>query len=221
MKKLSLIALEKCLPTIELIKEHPFNKELADGSLPMSKFAYYVEQDTLFLRDFTRSLAFLASKVPPKFTGDFLSFSEYILMAEQEVVHNFFRKTYQLEEIGKLTPATLSYTSYILYKSSMAPVEVGIASVLPCFWIYKIVGDSITKNTDKASQNPYQQWIDAYSGQGYSDTVQRVIDIFDEIALSTSDEVQQLMLDAFYKGTVLEWHFWNDAYNKTAFDSLC
>lgn len=28
------------------------------------------------------------------------------------------------------------------------------------------------------------------------------------------------MLDAFYNSVCLEWHFWNDAYNKTVFDGF-
>lgn len=220
MTKLSEIALEKCAFIIQAIKEHPFNKELADGSLHIEKFAYYIEQDTLYLRDFARSLAIIASKAPLKFVKDFLLFAEGALIAEQEVVHNFFRHTFNLQETGKLTPATLAYTNYLLQVSSMAPVEVAIASVLPCFWVYKIVGESITQNTSMESKNPYKKWIEIYSSQEFSDGVERAIAIFDEIALSGSKEVRNLMLDAFYKSTVLEWHFWNDSYNKIAFDSL-
>ena len=38
----------------------------------------------------------------------------------------------------------------------MAPVEIVIASILPCFWVYKIVGQSIAQNTNIESQNPYK-----------------------------------------------------------------
>ena len=126
MTKLSETALTKCQLIIQAIKDHPFNKELANGSLNIEKFAYYIEQDTMYL--------------PLKFVKDFLSFSDVALIAEQEVAHSFFRHTFNLQETGKLTPATLSYTSYLLQVSSMAPVEIAIASVLQCFWVYKIVG---------------------------------------------------------------------------------
>ncbi len=220
MTKLSETALEKCEPVIQAIKKHPFNQELADGSLSREKFAYYIEQDTLYLRDFARSLAVIASKAPLKFVKDFLSFSDGALIAEQEVVHSFFRHTFNLQETGKLTPATLSYTSYLLQVSSIAPVEIAIASVLPCFWVYKIVGQSIAQNTDMESQNPYQKWIETYSGKEFSDSVERAISIFDKVALSASNKIRGFMLDAFYKSTVLEWHFWNDSYNQAVFDSF-
>ena len=220
MRKLSEIALEKCNHIITAINEHPFNQELANGSLSIEKFGYYIEQDTLYLRDFSRSLAVIASKAPLKFIKDFLSFSEGALIAEQEVVHSFFRHKFNLQETGKITPATLSYTSYLLQKSSIAPVEIAIASILPCFWVYSIVGKAIIKNTKLDVHNPYKEWIDTYSGKEFNDNVKVAINIFDEVALYASDETQDLMIDAFYKSTILEWHFWNDAYHLVVFDNF-
>jgi thiaminase/transcriptional activator TenA len=218
MKKLSEIALEKSALIIAAIMEHPFNKELANGSLNKNKFAYYIEQDAIYLQDYARSLAVIAAKAPLKFAKDFLSFATGALIAEQEVVHNFFRQTFNLQQTGKRTLATIAYTSYLLQVSSIAPAEIAIAAILPCFWVYKIVGQSIAQNTDIASQNPYKKWIETYSSAAFSDSVARAINIFDAVAISASDVVRDLMLDAFYKSTVLEWHFWNDSYNQNVFD---
>ena len=220
MKKLSTIALEKCNSIILSIKEHPFNQELANGSLSIEKFGFYIEQDTLYLRDFSRSLAFIAAKAPFKFIKEFLSFSEGALIAEQEVVHSFFRHKFNLQYTGKITPATLSYTSYLLQKSIVEPVEIGIAAVLPCFWVYSIVGKAIVENTKLDFYNPYKEWIEIYSGKEFSDSVNLIINIFDVVGVAASDEIQNLMIEVFYKSTVLEWHFWNDAYNLLVFDAF-
>ncbi len=220
MTKLSKIALEKCTGVIQAIKTHPFNIELADGSLPRSSFAFYIEQDTVYLKDYAKSLAMIASKVPLKFTKDFLNFSENALIAEQEVVHHFFRKHYQLKETGQIAPATLCYTSYLLQTCSIGTVETAIAAVLPCFWVYRIVGQYIAQNTNMDSPNPYKKWVETYSSEAFSKDVERAIDIFDEMAQSASENARQSMLDAFYKSTVLEWHFWNDSYHQTVFDSF-
>ncbi|MDJ1305463.1 MAG: hypothetical protein MRQ09_04410 [Candidatus Midichloria sp.] len=40
------------------------------------------------------------------------------------------------------------------------------------------------------------------------------------LAEKADEKVRKKMFYAFYKSTCLEWHFWNDAYNKTAFDQL-
>ena len=218
MTKLSQIALEKCSHIIESIKHHPFNIELSSGILDREKFSYYIEQDTIYLRDFARSLAIISAKIPTLFMQDFLSFAEGALIAEQEVVHQFFRETLDLTETKKLTTATLAYTSFLLRSTSLEPVEVGVAAVLPCFWVYNIVGTYIAENADKDNTNPYHRWIENYAGEDFTIAVERAIAIFDELADSASDSVRDSMLDAFYKSTMLEWHFWNDSYNMQTFD---
>lgn len=220
MAKLSEIAWQKTSKIIKKIQSHPFNLELASGDLAMDKFAYYIEQDSYYLKYFSRSLAMIASRSPFDFIKDFLSFSEGALVAEQEVVHVFFRKTFNFKDTGKLTPAALCYTNYLLKTSSIDPIETAIAAVLPCFWVYQKVGTSIANTTDTKSRNPYLRWIENYSGEEFENSVKKAIAIFDEIALSVSDKIRLSMLDAFYKSTVLEWHFWNDAYHKKVFDHL-
>ena len=218
MIKLSEHTWHKSKDVILAIKNHPFNIQLAMGNLAIDKFSYYIEQDTLYLQEFARSLALIAARAPLSFLRDFLSFSEGALVAEQESVHRFFRENFNLKKTGKLTPATLSYTSYLLQTCHNAPVEVAIASVLPCFWVYREVGLSIVKDTKE--KNPYWRWIETYSGEKFGQGVERAIDIFDKVASEASENIKNQMLEAFYKSTVLEWHFWNDAYHKTVFDGF-
>ena len=220
MKKLSKLALDGSIDIVEAIKNHPFNVELSDGSLEKPKFKYYIEQDSLYLKDFARSLAMIAARAPEKFMEQFLSFSGDALVAEQEVVHDFFRKKLDIQESGLLSPATIAYTSFLLQACAIAPVEVAIASVLPCFWVYRIVGQSILEKNKANKQNPYWSWIETYASEEFSEGVDNAIKIFDEVAASTSDTVRSSMLDAFYKSTVFEWHFWNDAYKMSVFNAI-
>ena len=46
------------------ILAHPFLTGLADGTLPEESFAFYVIQDALYLRDYARALAAVASRAP-------------------------------------------------------------------------------------------------------------------------------------------------------------
>lgn len=97
-------------------------------------------------------------------------------------------------------------------------LEVGMASLLPCFWIYREVGNYIEKHADKS--NPYYRWIETYASEGFSNTVDEAIGIFDMLADNTTENMRQRMLDAFYKSACLEWHFWNDAYQIKSFDDV-
>jgi len=216
--KLSEIAWDKSEKMVHAIKEHSFNKELALGTLAIDKFAYYIEQDSLYLQSFTKSLAFITARAPIKFTKDFLFFAEEAIVTEQEMVHNFFSQAFDLKKTNQLTPATIGYTSYLLHICCSAPIEVAIASILPCFWVYKEVGSSIAKNVD--SSNRYFRWIQTYSEEKFIKSVERAIDIFDEVAETASDDIREQMIDAFYKSTVFEWHFFNDSFNNIAFDNF-
>lgn len=61
----------------------------------------------------------------------FLKYAEYTLIAEQEVVHQFFKQTFNFNETGLLTSATLGYTSYMLKTCLNEPIEMAIATLLP------------------------------------------------------------------------------------------
>jgi thiaminase/transcriptional activator TenA len=214
--KLAEKAWGQSLKVIEAIKAHPFNQELMGGSLALERFMYYVEQDSLYLLNFAKCLAIIAAKVPAKHMRCFLNHSDAALVAEQEIVHQYFKKKFNFKETRALTPATLSYINYLLNVCSSEPMEVGIAAITPCFWIYREVGLFIAKQSKKG--NPYARWIATYGGESFSRSTDEIIDIFNEVAETSTDEIRDKMLDAFYKSTCLEWHFWNDAYNKKAFD---
>ena len=216
--KLSTKAWEKSANIYNAIINHPFNQELMQGTLDKDKFAYYVEQDVLYLQDFSRCHAIIASKVPLEYMRSFLKYAEYTLIAEQEVVHQFFKKEFSFIETGLITPATLSYTSYMLRTCLNESVEVGLAALLPCFWVYREVGLFIAKHANKS--NPYSRWIETYSSEGFCSTVDKAIIIFDAMAANTTEAVREKMLDAFYKSACLEWHFWNDSYAMRAYDKF-
>lgn len=216
--KLSETAWKKSEKIIAAIKQHPFNIELMKGTLAENKFAYYIEQDSIYLQDFARALAQIASKVPVEYVRTFLRFSNYSFIAEQEIVHQFFRQSLNLSETGKITPATLSYTSYLHRICAIEPVAVAVAAVLPCFWVYYEVGTSIAKQSK--SNNSYARWIETYASEEFATSVAEMLAIFEDFAKAATPEVQQKMVNSFYKSTCLEWHFWHDAYHQRVFDNV-
>jgi len=95
-------------------------------------------------------------------------------------------------------------------------VEVGIAAVLPCFTIYKEVGDFIVKMQNNHGSNPYQSWIETYASDEFADAVQQAIDIANTYALTASPENLAKMEEAFLKTSKLEYMFWDSAYQQEA-----
>lgn len=65
--KLSDQAWERSSKIIAEIKSHPFNQALMKGELQLDKFSYYIEQDSLYLREFARCHAMIAARIAPEY----------------------------------------------------------------------------------------------------------------------------------------------------------
>ena len=59
--KLSTRAWTSSEDVYNAIIQHPFNQELMKGKLSQDNFAYYIEQDSLYLQDFARCHGIIAS----------------------------------------------------------------------------------------------------------------------------------------------------------------
>ena len=85
-----------------------------------------------------------------------------------------------------------------------------LASLLPCFWIYREVGKDILGRA--AKPNAYQAWIDTYAGVEFDEAVDAVIKVVDEVAEDVSPRTRDAMLAAFARAVQHEWMFWDSAY---------
>ncbi|WP_277422262.1 hypothetical protein [Brachyspira hampsonii] len=61
--KFSEIVWKKNEGLYKKIIDMPFNKELMEGTLDKEKFAYYIEQDSLYLKYYSKVLATISSKI--------------------------------------------------------------------------------------------------------------------------------------------------------------
>ena len=204
-------AWEAIIPVYKEILAQPFIKDLINGTLDREKFMYYIQQDAIYLSDYGKLLTVIASKLTERnHIETFIGFAGESIMVENEL-HETFLAGIQTDKKLPASPSCLLYTSFLLRQLN-APLEVMVAAVLPCFWIYKEVGDHILANQNKEN-NPYQAWIDAYGGDEYAQSVKKAIDICDALAEKCTAEQQLAMTEAFVTCSKLEWMFWDSAYN--------
>ena len=188
----------------------PFIRELITGSLDKEKFAFYIQQDALYLSDFGKILTGLATRLSkPEHIEAFIGFAGETMVVER-VLHQQFCETLCVAAATQPSPSCLLYTSF-LYRQFNAPAEVMAAAVLPCFWIYKEVGDYILANCNP-NNNPYQAWINTYGGEEFARSVEKAIRICDELADNCTVDQQKAMTDAFILCSKMEWMFWDSAY---------
>lgn len=210
MEKWSQGAWKAAFPTYEKILEQPFITQLSDGTLSRERFLQYITQDSLYIAEYFRVLAHIASRLErDDHASAFIGFAADGVAVEQSL-HEVYIKGQKLSR-SQMSPACTLYTSW-LKSQAYAPIEVEAASILPCFWVYKEVGETIYRR-QSGDANPYKAWIDCYGDPAFETSNNLAISICDDLAAAATPEIREQMTRAFVQATRMEWMFWQSAYD--------
>lgn len=200
------------IPVYERILKLPFIQELTRGTLSKECFAYYMQQDALYLVDFARALSLIAAKANS--ASDIISFIRYAeaaIVGERELHEHYFTE-YQIDSCAEKNSECFAYTHYLISTAATRSLEESIAAVLPCFWIYRDVGKHIYMHFE--SNNPYEKWILNYANEDFSKVVDEALLIAERMYAEASAFTQSAMKKMALQSSVLEWRFWDAAYNR-------
>jgi thiaminase/transcriptional activator TenA len=201
---------EKTEPIFQAIIKHDFVKDLMEGTLSKDIFGFYVNQDTLYLSEYKKALVAVGVKCYEAGEMQFFLESATGIIEVEDALHELFMEEKYFN--SEPSPTCELYNSYLARVIENGPVEVGMAAILPCFTIYKEVGDYILENQSNKGDNLYQQWIDTYAGEAFAESVEKAIEMMNKYALTASPEVLAKMEEVFVKTSKLEWMFWDSAY---------
>ena len=197
-------------PVYQNIINHPFNKELAKGTLDENKFRFYLSQDAIYIGEYSRALAALASKAPThELVMEYIAFAKEGLEIEREL-HDHFMKIFQVEKANESALSTESYANFLLSNVAFRSYEEGLAALLPCFWIYNEVALHIYQSAHK--ENKFQKWIDTYSSAEFDETTERLKEITNQLAKEAKPGIRKSMKQLFVRSAQYEWFFWDSAY---------
>lgn len=200
----------------------PFNQQLADGTLNREAFCHYVIQDAHYLVAYGRALAVCGAKAFD--ADDIIQFTQGAKEAivVERTLHDGFMQDFGIGkadfENTPLTQACHHYTSFLTATAWSESYPVVLASLLPCFWIYAEVGKDIVNQS--VANNPYQAWVDTYSGEHFNEAVRNVLATIDRIAERADADTIEKMHQAYTKGAQLEYLFWDSAYQQKQWPSL-
>jgi thiaminase (transcriptional activator TenA) len=115
--------------------------------------------------------------------------------------------------LSRASPACHHYTSFLLATAYHEPVEVLVAAMLPCPWIYNAVSQFMSRSeaTDLPT-NPFSDWITTYASASYGRDTVEARKLCDTLAAGASALGRQKMHDAFDTAFRLEYMFWESAY---------
>jgi len=198
-------------PVYKEILKLPFLKGLMDGTLPKEKFFYFLKQDSIYLTHYGKVMCAIASKLEnPEYRKIFLRFAGDSVVME-ESLHEYYIKDIENKSLTEASPTCRLYTGIVSQTLISEPLEVIVASVFPCFIIYKKVGDYILANRYKKN-NPYTKWINTYGGKEFDEFTRLDVKITDKLAAGASPEIRASMTEIYVLLTKMEWMFWDSAW---------
>ncbi len=200
------------------ILNHPFIKGLSDGSLEENRFRFYIVQDHLYLREFSRAVALASAKARNE--EEQVLFATHIADAlnVERSLHGKYLSRWggvNVDDYG-MSPTNAAYTSYLLDVAYSRPYHEVIAALLPCYWIYMEVGRELIRRGSPPNEL-YNMWINTYGGgEAYErGGVNAVLGIMDSMEL-TSQETAAAM-SRFRLASIYEYMFWDSAYRMERF----
>lgn len=199
----------------ERIDRLPLLLELADGTLEPARFVEYLAQDDVYLRGYTRALAMLAARAPHSAAAQFWATSASGAVAAEVAMHASLLSDERLRDLPRSTTAsgtTRAYVNSLLAATAFEPYAVGVAAVLPCFWVYADVGHRLASSAAHVADHPYGAWVAAYNDPAFQADTRRAISLLDEAADSADDATREAMLTAFVDATYYEELFWGRSY---------
>jgi thiaminase/transcriptional activator TenA len=216
MTGFSDLAWQRTAPLRAAIDALPFNTELAAGTLGRDRFQGYIIQDALYLDQYGRALALAGARGPDGATLRMFAESALEAVAVEQALHETYLRDFGVEAArlaaAEPSPDCLGYTSYLMATAYHDPFEVLLAALLPCFWIYWDVGNTVARQA--AANKLYRAWIDTYSDAAFGEAVRGVIAATDRAADGTTPAIRERMMTAFIRSTQWEWLFWDGAYQQ-------
>ncbi len=196
--------------------EHPFLQGIADGSLPVEKFRYFMLQDYLYLLDYARVFALGVVKArDPLLMRIFAKNVDAILDGEMSI-HRAYMARLGIAETDvfsvKSALDNLSYTNYMLSVAQSGGVAELVASILACSWSYAEIGQTLAAIPGTVDHPFYGEWVRSYASEEYAATNNALIELMNNLAVGITEEQRAYLTDIFVHCSRYELGFWSMAW---------
>ena len=195
----------------EILKQD-FIKELALGKLSVERFANYIAQDEIYLKNYYHYMLKLAEMMDtPEKKEQFTNFAKDGMEGEK-LMHKLLIDKYAINTEVKASEVTKKYNLHIQSGIDSGNCLIALAAILPCMWIYNQVGLHILKIAE-LDNNPYKEWIEEYGNKAFSDGTKWVLNLIDNMTNDVDAKTRQIMNDFYLKSALYEYAFWDYGYN--------
>lgn len=196
---------------------HPFLRDMATGRLTLERFRFYLEQDTMYLREYAKCMALGAARAR---SVDEVS---WLRDSMDNIVDNELPKNEELlrHVIGlgaqdrggsrAMAPTTLAYTSFLMSAAYRGDALDVMTVILPCAVSYREIGLELVDEI--APDSLYTGWMEFFVGDFYGDRLTRMQANLDELADRAGPGRRETLREEFATASRLEVAFWDMAYH--------
>ncbi|MFT4215743.1 MAG: TenA family protein [Micropruina sp.] len=186
------------------IDELPFVRALGDGTLPVDAFTWYLAEDALYLGRYAQSLAAAARLATDEAERAFWQECSTSAIATELQLHESWVAPEVVERTPP-SPVTTAYLDHFAAVESTGDYAVLVAALLPCFWIYADVGDTLAARNRPG--HPFADWLSTYADEAFAEATRRAIAIAEAAAQRAGSGSRQAAARAFRASCVHEREF--------------
>jgi thiaminase/transcriptional activator TenA len=200
----------------QALHDHPFLRELADGTLAPERFRFYVEQDLFFLPELARAVGLGVATAGDD--EELRHFGEELAAVAEGEVGNNRELLEQVVALGApdrggalaAAPATVAYAGYLVSTAYRGGALEIMAALLPCTWSYADIAVGLR---DRIAEHPlYTRWVRYFASDDYVELIARRRRTLDERAADIGPSRRRRLSEIFTMSTRLELAFWEMAY---------
>jgi thiaminase/transcriptional activator TenA len=198
--------------------EHPFVRGLGDGTLPVDRFHFYLEQDYLFLIEYCRVFALASAKARDLQTMNlFAGLLGDTLQIEMQL-HRDYCKRLGIEESAlenaRPAPVTQGYTNHLLTAAYAGTITEIVAAVLPCQLGYVEIAAALAREGRGGGNSFYAEWIDTYTAPEFTQGAQHLVELIDSLAAGLPARETDPLERLFLTSSRYEYLFWEMSWTR-------
>ena len=190
------------------ILDLPFVRALGDGTLDEDLFAFYLDQDALYLRDYSRALATLSARADSAEAQVHWAAGAHEAIAAESQLHEGWLAN--RARLGGPSPITMGYTNFLRASAAGDDYVVGAAAILPCYWLYEEVGAVLSSQNH--ADHPYAEWLSMYGGEEFAADVARSLAEVERAFEAASPAQRVRAARAYLSACVYEREFFDQAH---------
>lgn len=196
---------------IDLIIKSPFIESMLRGDLSREVFALFIVQDTLYLKEYIKLNEKLIDLITDEEARGFFFSQIKGLSQELEFLQTKFNhEISSFPKDSEQNPSNLLYTSYMHKVVSEKNEVKALCALFACPWVYFKIGKYLKENV--RCDNPYFEWIDSYSYEGYIQSIENFGNYIAKLLLGLNDFEKNEALKCFIQTCKMEYLFWDAAY---------